>query len=329
MSPMQQSPIYLDEKQVFRHVPVRRAVDALQDALRKGLDPRTALPRERAPLGNGEMHMLPAEFGGFAGLKVLTLAPQNSERKLPVIQGHYLLFDATTLRPVAILDGPALTAIRTSAVSALGVRHLAADGASHLLVFGTGLQAYHHVHAVEAVRPLSQVTVVGRNADKAEALVARLKTDGFKSVAAGSASDVAEADIVVCCTASTTPLFDGSLVRDDAVVVAMGAHTPDAREVDDALIRRADVYVEAPSAAMTEAGDVIQAVAAGAVAEADLKDLRELVGDSPVRAGDRVVRTKPAVFKTVGMGWEDLVVARAAYQDHTIGGIYGDLRSSW
>ena len=139
----------------------------------------------------------------------------------PRIQGVCVVFDAATLAPVALVDGIALTNVRTPAVSALAVRALAAPDARRLLVFGRGPQAHGHVEAIRAVRPIEHVDMVGRDADGVDALVAA-------------------ADIVCCATTAREPLFDGSLVADHATVVAIGSHEPDAREVDDALAAPGD-----------------------------------------------------------------------------------------
>ena len=294
--------------QVPEHLPMARAVAALERALISGLDPRTSLPRSSVPLEKGSFLIMPGEHGGYAGVKVLTVAPENPARRLPKIQGHYMLFDSNTLRPLALIDGTALTAIRTPAVSALAIRHLTRAAAVSLLVFGTGPQALYHVRAVAAVRELTSVTVVGRSETSTDAFVEQLRAEGHDA-RRGTPADVADADVITCCTSAREPLFDGSLVRDDAVVVAMGSHEPDAREVDDVLLRRSTVYVEDVETALREAGDVVIGIDHGAVAVEDLHDLRTLV-----RTGARP-RRGPAFFKSVGMGWQDLVTACVVYED--------------
>jgi len=114
------------------------------------------------------------------------------------------------------------------------------------------------------------------------------------------------ADVVVCATSARTPVLASRLLRDDAVVVAVGSHEPDARELDAALLHRASVVVEDVATALREAGDVVLAIKDGALAEADLIPMRDVVtGDAVVPSG------RPLVFKSVGMSWEDLVVAEA------------------
>ncbi|MEU2631744.1 ornithine cyclodeaminase family protein, partial [Kitasatospora sp. NPDC007106] len=149
------------------------AVRALADALAAGLDPETAPPRTAVPVPAGELLLMPAAAGRYAGVKIAGVAPANPDRGLPRITGGYLLLDGPTLQPLALLDGAALTALRTPAVTALALDRLAAPDARHLVLFGTGPQAYGHLDALLAVRPLERVTVVGRRPGPAEELAAR------------------------------------------------------------------------------------------------------------------------------------------------------------
>lgn len=261
---------------------VAEAADALEAALRAGLDPEAAPPRASLPVGEGELLVMPAAVGGHAAVKLVTVGPRE-----PRVQGVCVVFDADTLAPVAVLDGIALTTLRTAAVSALAVRRLAAPDARRAVVFGRGPQGHAHAEAVRAVRPVERVDVLGREAPERDALVAA-------------------ADVVCCCTTAREPLFDGALVRDDACVVAIGSHEPDAREVDAPLVRRSTVVVESRASALREAGDVI---AAGLGGDA-LVTLGELVAGAPVPAG------RPRLFKSTGMAWEDAVVASAVLARH-------------
>ena len=281
------------------------AVAALRRALAEGLDPERMPERSTLEVPAGQLLLMPAADSRWAGVKLVGIAPGNPANSLPRIQGIYALFDATTLTPQAILDGAALTSLRTPAVSALGVDLVAPEDASRLVIFGTGPQAYGHAHAIRAVRPIRRVAVVGRDPSRTAAFVLRLLADGFDASVA-EASAVTGAEIVACCTTSTEPLFDGGTLASDTVVVACGSHTPNAREVDAATVGRGAVLVESRSAALSEAGDVILAIAENVCAEGDLVTLADLVtGLSSCR---------PRLIKTVGMGWEDLVIAAAVAQ---------------
>ncbi|MEV6210582.1 ornithine cyclodeaminase family protein [Kitasatospora sp. NPDC051914] len=285
------------------------AVRALADALAAGLDPETQPPRTAVAVPAGELLLMPAAAGGYAGVKTAGVVPGNPARGLPRITGSYLLLDGPTLQPLALLDGADLTALRTPAVTALALDRLAAPDARHLVLFGTGPQAYGHLAALLAVRPIDRVTVVGRRRGPAEELAAHARTLG-PTAAVGGPEAVAGADLVVCCTTARTPLFDGRLVPDHAAVAAVGSHEPGAREVDSTLVRRSALYVEARAAALREAGDLLVAFAEDG--PAPLANLSELVA-----GGEVVPHDRPRLFKSVGMAWEDLAVAAAQYENAT------------
>ncbi|MFD6228768.1 ornithine cyclodeaminase family protein [Streptomyces sp. NPDC060232] len=290
------------------------AADALAAALRGGLDPEDCPPRSAVAVpGGGELLLMPAASGAYAGVKIAGVAPGNPARGLPRITGSYLLLDGPTLRPLARMDGAALTALRTPAVSALALRHLAPAGRPlRLVLFGSGPQAYGHLEAVLAERELAEVVVVARNREGAERLAAHARTLGPPAARSGTPHDVADADLVVCCTTAREPLFDGRLVRPGAVVVAVGSHEPTARETDTALVRRAAVYVESRAAALREAGDLLVPEAEGAIGPGHITGtLADLVAGRLPTGGERGC---PQLFKSVGMAWEDLAVAVALYE---------------
>ncbi len=255
---------------------VAAAADALEAALAAGLDPEAGPPRTIVPAGEGELLVMPAAFGPVAAVKLVTVGPAE-----PRVQGICVVFDTATLAPVALVDGIALTNVRTAAVSLVAVRRLAAPGARRLVVFGRGPQAQAHAAALG----LAEVELLGRDDPRRDELVAA-------------------ADVICCCTTAREPLFDGSLVADHACVVAIGSHEPAARETDDRLAARATVVVESRGSALREAGDVLGAIEAGVLAEGDLVTLSELVGGAEIPAG-------PRLFKSTGMAWEDAVVAGA------------------
>jgi ornithine cyclodeaminase/alanine dehydrogenase-like protein (mu-crystallin family) len=262
---------------------VAAAADALEAAL-AGIDPEAQPARTIVPAGEGELLVMPAAVGPVAAVKLVSVGPSE-----PRIQGVCVVFDAATLAPAALVDGIALTNLRTPAVSLVAVRRLAAPDARRLVVFGRGPQARAHAEALG--------TIVGRG-PQAVALLGRDDPRRDELIAA--------ADVICCCTTAREPLFDGSLVADHACVVAIGSHEPAARETDDRLAARATVVVESRASALREAGDVICAIESGALAADELVTLRELVGGAEIPPG-------PRLFKSTGMAWEDAVVAGALY----------------
>ena len=297
---------YLDAHTVTATLSWHEVINALADAA--GSQPSWPRPVARVgvPVAAGELLLMPSETESAVGVKVVGVAPGNPDQGLPRIQGVFILMDARTLTPIALMDGTALTNIRTPALSALAVRELAPVDSKRLVVFGSGPQARAHIAAVCSVRSIDSVRIVARNPHTVALLIGEL--DGIELDAqAGTPADVVGADIVVCATTARTAVFDGSLLRKHACVVAVGSHEPDARELDDDVFRRAScVVVEDRETALREAGDVIQAIAAGAVDVASLRDLHSVVARRPSTDGI-------SVFKSVGMAWQDLAVAEAIW----------------
>lgn len=311
-------PQLLDGDAVRARCPPGAAVDALLSALRAGLDPSQDIARVPVALERGQFLLMPSEARGattgvdnHVGVKVVTVAPDNPRRGLPRIQASYLLFDRETLALRAILDGTALTNLRTPAVSVAAVRSILArrSGPLAIVVLGAGPQAIAHVETLRAAlgseRPLSDVCHLVRdparapaNLDPAAAVVQLDSTEARQRLG--------RAELVICATSARTPLFDSALLHERAVVVAIGSHEPDAREVDAALCARASVIVEDVATALREAGDIVMAIAEGALAESDLVTLPAVVTGSVQVRDDR-----PVFFKSVGMSWQDLVVANA------------------
>jgi ornithine cyclodeaminase len=283
------------------------AIDALEGAFAREDQSLTTPLRTTLATPSGTLLSMPAAGDAGVGVKLVTLSEFNPQRGLPFTQAVYVLFDATTQAPEAVIDGTELTAVRTAAVSGLATRRLANEDASRLVVFGAGVQATAHVEAMHAVRRLSEVVVVGRDRTRADDLVAFAERLGVDA-RTGTPADVANADLVCTCTTSAVSVFDGHELADGAHVNAIGAYLADQRELDTETMRRAKIVVETREVALREAGDVVIAIEEGAIAADDLVDLTEVVRG-------RALRTAPSditVFVSVGSAFEDLAVARAA-----------------
>ena len=289
------------------------AADAMERALRDGLDPAEGVPRTFVDVPAGELIVMPAAGVRHVGVKLVGVAPGNAARGLPRIGAVYVLFDAETMQPVATLDGTALTTLRTPATSIVGLRPWLrrATGPQQVVVFGAGPQGVGHVDALAAEVALGTVTFVVRTparvtlpADGPAAGATVLATDD-----AAVADALRTADVVVCATTARTPVFDSSLLGDHPLVAAVGSHEAEAAEVDTALVGSATVVVEDVATALRECGDVVQAAAAGVVTETDLVPL------AAVARGEAGPTSGRVLFKGSGMAWQDLVVAEAVL-DH-------------
>jgi ornithine cyclodeaminase len=175
-------------------------------------------------------------------------------------------------------------------------------------MLGTGALAPQLIAAHAAVRPLRRVTIWGRTPDKARVLAASLALPGIAIGAAASLeAAVREADIVSCATLSSEPLVRGAWLKPGQHLDLVGAFTPAMRESDDEAVRRARVFVDTRAGALKEAGDIVQAIAAGALrAEAVAGELAELCRGAPGRRDAGEI----TLFKSVGTALEDLAAAR-------------------
>jgi ornithine cyclodeaminase len=243
-------------------------------------------------------------------VKVATVFPGNAARGRSAVQASYLLLDAQTGTPRALMDGAALTRRRTAAASALAATYLARADSATLVMVGTGSLAPHLISAHAAARPIREVRVWGRSKEKAAALAARLDRPGLRVTAAERLEEaVRAADIVSCATLSEEPLVHGAWLRPGTHVDLVGGFTPAMREADDDAVRRSQVFVDTP-AALEEAGDVVQPIARGLLRTEDVADLFDLVrGARPGRQRDAEI----TLFKSVGTGLEDLAAARLAF----------------
>jgi ornithine cyclodeaminase/alanine dehydrogenase-like protein (mu-crystallin family) len=283
------------------------AVDALEEAFRT-LDPAAGPLRTRLETPRGSLLLMPAFGEAGVGVKLVSLTPGNPERRLPFVQASYVLFDADMQAPEAVLDGSALTALRTAAVSGLATRFLARDDAARLVIFGAGVQARSHLDAMCAVRAVTELVVVSRSREAAEALVEEGLSRGLAGARLGEPHAVGSADLICTCTTAEEPLFDGSLLPPGAHVNAVGSYRPETRELDTETLRRGRVVVETRDVALAEAGELLIPIREGVIDPGHVvSDLAEMVRGAEIRRSPEDV----TVFKSVGMAFEDLVVARA------------------
>jgi alanine dehydrogenase len=290
-------------------------IDALRAMFRDGCQVPARHHHTIAPvLADGTpatLLVMPAWQAGRAlGIKIVTVFPDNTRRSLPAVHGTYLLLDAATGAPSALLDGTALTLRRTAAASALAAGFLARpDSAVHLMV-GTGALAPHLVAAHAVARPIRQVRVWGRSPEKAAALARWLAEAGFAAAPVADLEEaVAAADVITCATLAREPLIRGAWLRPGTHLDLVGGFTPDMREADDAAVARARVYVDTDMA-LREAGDIVQPLLSGRLTrDRIVGDLFGLAGGICPGRGDPAEIT---LFKSVGTALEDLAAAQLA-----------------
>ena len=301
---------FYDAKQVATALPYAELIPALDAAFRATVTvpPRAHHTLPQASGSDASLLLMPAwREDGDVGVKIVTVYPDNVRQNRGAVNAIFCLLDGRTGAPRAVLDGEELTLRRTAAASALASRYLSRDDSRSLLMVGTGSLAPYLVRAHAAVRPLRELRIWGRTPEKASALADSLR-DEFDDVrAVDDLQAAADADIVSCATLASEPLLQGDWLRNGQHIDLVGAFTPAMREVDSGAIRRARVFVDTYPGALSEAGDLLQAMAEGAMAESDIQaDLAELArGERPGRESAGEV----TLFKSVGTALEDLAAA--------------------
>lgn len=251
--------------------------------------------------------------GGFVGVKIVTVSPDNNAIGKPAVMGLYLLLDGRTGEPRALIDGQRLTQWRTACASALAASYLARQDASRLLVIGAGALAPFLARAHSAVRPIREIRIWNRTPANAAKVAEALAADGLNAaVATDLAGEIGSADIVSAATISTDPLIEGRFLRPGTHVDLVGGFTPTMREADDEAIRRARVFVDTMAGATKEAGDIVQPLASGALSKAAIA--ADLFGLTRGEKNGRENRDEITLFKSVGAALEDLAAGIAVYR---------------
>lgn len=307
---------------------VRRLLDlddciaAVEDVFRK------AARGEIAPAGVLSMH---AEGGGFhvkAALlddgeqrwfaaKTNANFPGNGPRfGLPTIQGVVLLFDATSGRPLAVLDSIELTALRTAAATAVAARQLARPESATVTICGCGAQSAAQLLALARVLPLREVFAFDIDADRAHAFALRMSNAmSTAPFAVTAVSDLRislrRSDVCVTCTTSRRAFLMSDDVIPGTFVAAVGADNPEKQELDPALMARGKVVVDSLEQCASF-GDLHHALAAGVLTVADVYgSLGDIVaGLLPGRANDEEV----TIFDSTGTAIQDVAAAILVYK---------------
>lgn len=266
------------------------------------------------PTEGGKVLLMPAMSGGTVGLKVLSMFPRAAERGLPGVQGIVLLIDAVHGEPLAVVDGTAVTEIRTAAVSALATDAMAPADARTLGIIGAGAQARSHLAGLATLRGWKSIRVFSRTASRAEELAAwAAESIGLAVEVTGSAADaVRDADVICTVTSASEPvLADADVASHGTHINAVGAFGATWRELPTALMARSRIVVDSREAALAEAGDVLVPIEEGVLSPAaiagELGDV--LAGQVPGRIGDEV-----SVFKSLGLPIEDAVACEEIYR---------------
>jgi ornithine cyclodeaminase/alanine dehydrogenase-like protein (mu-crystallin family) len=302
-------------------LPMDKAIKGMKSAYAQLSAGRADMPlraRLSIPAREGTTIVMPAYLADSDDLavKIVSVFPQNGAQGLPLIAGMVMVLDAANGRPLALLEGSSLTAIRTGAGSGAATDLLARKEAAIVAIIGSGVQARTQLEAVCAVRKIEEVYVYSADPDQAAAFAAEMAGRGAIPARVEVVDDaeraVRQADIICTATNSPWPVFDGRALQSGAHINAIGSYRPDMQEVDLITIRRSLIVVDSRAAALAEAGDLLIPMAAG---EFDESIIHAEIGE--IINGDKIGRDRPGeitYFKSVGVAAQDAVAARLALE---------------
>jgi thiomorpholine-carboxylate dehydrogenase len=293
----------LSEEQVRAVLSYDELIPAIRKALMDFSAGRVHQPLRSiipVPAHGGWFGVMPAVYDTVMGAKMVSFYPGNADLQKHTHMAMIQLFRADTGEPLATMDGRLITEMRTAAVSAVAIDHLASPAAKVLAILGSGVQARSHVRALAGIRSFTDVRVWSRSQDHAQQFASEI---GARVTTAEQA--VSGADVVLALTSSPQPILQGKWLSPQAMVCAIGAATPDRRELDEETMRGA-VVVESREAALKEAGDIVLAQAQVTA------EIGELLNGAPFDRGER-----PVVFKSVGIAVEDIAAAKLVFDKYS------------
>jgi alanine dehydrogenase len=326
----------LSAADVKKALPMAEAIEGMKEAFAQlsigqaevPLRSRVEVKAFSSNLSRGTTLVMPAHLQRSKALavKIVSVFPHNPALNLPLIHGLVLVLAAETGRPLALMEGGVLTAVRTGAGSGAATDLLARPDAAVVTIIGSGVQARTQLEAVCTVRSIEEVRVYSIDGDHAAAFAAEMTGVGpipRRIVVAGSAETaVTGADIICAATTSSTPVFPGSALKPGAHVNGVGSYTPIMQEVDGETIRRSLVVVDSKSAVLAEAGDLIIPIRQGLIDESHIHaELGEIV------LGVKNGRSSPdqiTYFKSVGVAVQDAIAGQIAYANalaHDLGAV--------
>ncbi len=317
--------LILTREDVMKVLNMKDCINVVEQAFLESNKGTAVLPlRTAITPDDGISLYMPAylkEMGALA-CKVVTVYKDNPKKQnLPVTIGKVLLQNPESGEVICIMDGGYLTAVRTGAVSGVATKYLARDDKNQVAgIFGAGVQARMQLVAMCEVRDISKAIVYDISDEAVNNFIDELsKRLAIEIVRATNVDEVLQADIICTATSSPTPVFDGTKTKTGIHINGIGSHTPNARELDTAIIKRSKFIGDSKEACLKEAGDFIIPLNAGAIDESHFyADLGEIVaGDKPGREDKNEI----TIFKSNGLAIQDAATAKLVYDKAVDAGI--------
>lgn len=313
--------LFLNKDDIAKSIDLNGIMDQIEEAYRIfGSGEFYMPPRPTVTYGNQTLIYMPCFTEKSLGTKMLTIFPDNAKFGLPSIDGLVILNNRQTGKPLAILDGQAVTAYRTGAVGGVGIRYLSRKGCKTVGIIGAGTQGFHLALYACAARPIETVYVYNHSDRDLTNYLERLRkfiaNPAVNVVQCKQVEELVEnSDIICTATPATEPVLpaDKELLRGKCII-AIGSYKPEMREIPDVIFELVDnVYTELEYAC-EESGDLSQPLESGLLDMSRVKLMHELLASS---VNTEELTQKTTYFKSVGMGLFDLCVAEQLVQDAT------------
>ena len=312
--------LVLTAAEVRQAIRMKIAINVMKTAFRDfSMDNSQAPLRSKisADKSNGTVLLMPAITDSDLAIKIVSVFDNNQHLALPLIHAMIIVLDVSTGKPLALLEGGSITAIRTGAASGAATDILARNDAKSVAIIGSGIQARTQLEAVCAVRAIEKAWVYSPNTKHAEDFASEMSGSGSiphnLHVAPSSMEAVQNADIVCTATTSNTPVFDGNHIKKGAHINAIGSFTPKMQEVDHLTISKSLVVVDSRQSVLKEAGDLIVPIEANIVQKDHIHaELGEIISNKLLGRTDKDQIT---YFKSCGVAVQDVAAAQLAVQE--------------
>lgn len=312
--------LFLSKSQVSSLLSMRECINAVEEAFRELALGTATMPRRVSlpvPAQGGWLGVMPAFLlnAGALTTKIVTVYPDNVRaHNLPNVLATVVLNNVQTGRVEAVMDGSQITAMRTGAVSGVATKYLARVSANRVGLFGAGVQARKQLQAMREVRKVESVNVYDTDRELANSLALEASAEGGVTVSVANSADevVQDSDIIVTATTSSTPVFNGHLLKPGTHINAIGSFTPSTREVDSETVSTSKIVVDSTEAVLEEAGDILIPLKERVIRPQNIwAELGEVVTG---RKRGRTSEEEKTLFKSVGLGIQDAAVAKLALQ---------------
>jgi alanine dehydrogenase len=309
----------LSAEDVRQALPMNEAIETMRSAFGQLSANQADMPlRTRLQTDKGLLLLMPAFLrqSRELGFKMVSVWSDNPSQGLPAIVALATVIDPDTGLLLALINGEALTALRTGAGGGLAADLLARAEARVVTVFGSGVQARAQLEAVCVVRKIKEVRLVGRTPSSVEKFAEEIShwPNAPRVSIAGSRNDAVEgADIIITATTSKTPVFDGRYLSPGAHITGVGSFTPQMQEVDEVTVKKAKIVVDSLQACLAEAGDLLVPLEKNIIGKLDIHgELGAIVnGEIPARESAEEI----TFFKSVGVAVQDAAAANAILRE--------------